>query len=177
MWIWNALRSANTTKVENEWVVPAYSQRFHTSEFTQLEWEQLATAERNGYVRSHRSGPHLWIDFLPITDASRLPDTLVHVTSKKNAEVIRNKGLHSHNNRIYLQSPAMKVEPEGVSLWQSSNSLVQIEIRTADLLKRGRVIILDPESLHGYLGEFMHSFVVYGEIEPGLIRIRDMQSV
>lgn len=151
---------------------PAYRHRFYRSEITEAEYAQMREAESEGLIRLHPAGP-----FLPITDAAKLPARLVHVTSVARAKNIRQEGLRSYNGRIYMQSPELKVEPEHISLHWHEQELAVVSVDTRHLLSRGRIIILDPESLHGYQGEFKHAFVVYGSIAPSELKIEKLDTM
>jgi len=153
---------------------PAYTHRFYRSEITETEYAQMQEAESEGLIRLRPAGSFLFVDFLPITDAAKLPARLVHVTSVARAENIRQEGLRSQKGRIYMQSPELKVEPEHISLHSHEQKLAVVSVDTSRLLSQGRVIILDPESMHGYVGEFKHSFVVYGSIPPDELKIETL---
>jgi len=134
----------------------------------------MQEAETENLIRLHPAGQFLFVEFLPIRDAGKLPARLVHVTSAAHAEKIRREGLHSQKGRIYMQSPELKVEPEYISLHRPEQALVSVSVDTDKLLSQGKKIILDPESVHGYVGEFKHAFVVYGTIDPDELKIEKL---
>jgi hypothetical protein len=151
---------------------PVYQHRFNRSEITDTEYAHMKEAERNQFITLHPAGPFLFVDFLAIKDADKLPSELVHITSAKNAEKISHEGLHSDDGKVYMQSPELRVEPEHISLHRPDQALACITVNTRQLLNKGKKIILDPESVHGCEWEFMHSFVVYGSIDPLALKIR-----
>jgi len=140
-----------------------------------MEYTQMDEAARGGYIRKNVAGPFLFVDFLPIHEKSKLPTQLVHVTSIRNAERIAAEGLRSDKGRIYVQSPDLRAEPEHISLHNADQSLVCVILNTERLLASGKKIILDPESIHGYVGEFMHSYVIYGDIPPQSLTLEDLE--
>ncbi len=159
-------------RIENKTEVSAaFKQSFFDSEITEKERIQFQQAEQQGYIRTKKAGPYFDVEFLPIRDASKLPSSLMHLANAKNTELIKASGLRSRKGRIYLQSPDLIVEPEDVSIYHTENAkIVCVELDTRLLLEEKKVIILDPESMHGYDGEFMHAFVVYGEISPSMMK-------
>lgn len=165
---------SNMEGMRNQESPPAYRQRFYRSEITETEYAQMKEAESENFIRLHPAGQFLFVDFLPIKDADKLPAKLVHVTSTAHAEKIRREGLHSQKGRIYMQSPELKVEPEYVSLHRPEQALASVSVDTDRLLSQGKKIILDPESMHGYVGEFKHAFVVYGSIDPDELKIEKL---
>ena len=150
---------------------PVYRQRFNRSEITDIEYAQMQEAQESGLIRMRPAGPFLFLEFLAIEDPHKLPVELVHITGAKNAERIKREGLFPEKRRVYMQSPDLRVEPENVSLHRQEQTLVCVRVDTKQLLDKEKKIILDPESVHGYVGEFMHSFVVYGGIAPEDLRV------
>lgn len=142
-------RSRNTTGL-------VFQKKYYESELSPAERMHINEAEGRNLIKVSRAGNSYLISFLPVTKEtlSLLPTSLIHVTQAEIANVILAKGIKAREGKVYLQSPELKVEPEGVSL--ENGIRAQININTEKLFDSGAQITLDPESLHGIPDEYMH---------------------
>ena len=107
--------------------------------------------------------------FLPINEKSvnLIPSKLIHITLPATRHSILKEGLRAREGKVYLQSPELKVEPEGSSFAVGEVGAVWVDTKT--LLRAGLTTTLDPESLHGIPGEYLNAFIVHNNIPPEMI--------